>query len=71
MLPQTGVTFSCDNAALQKLFDEAERKCLHNLKDFGAYTVLVGSGTKMTFPLLQNDRRIADASTNRGDLFLR
>ena len=41
MLPQTGVTFSCDDAALQKLFDEAERKCLHNLKDFGADTVLV------------------------------
>ena len=39
MLPQTGVTFSCDDAALQKLFDEAERKCLHNLKDFGADTV--------------------------------
>ena len=44
MLPQTGVTFSCDNAALQKLFDEAERKCLHNLKDFGADTVLVEGG---------------------------
>ena len=29
MLPQTGVTFSCDDAALQKLFDEAERKSLH------------------------------------------
>jgi len=45
MLPQTGVTFSCDDAALQKLFDEAERKCLHNLKDFGADTVLV-EGTR-------------------------
>ena len=44
MLPQTGVTFSCDDAALQKLFDEAERKCLHNLKDFGADTVLVEGG---------------------------
>lgn len=44
MLPKTGVTFSCDNAALQKLFDEAERKCLHNLKDFGADTVLVEGG---------------------------
>ena len=44
MLPKTGVTFSCDNAALQKLFDEAERKCLHNLKNFGADTVLVEGG---------------------------
>lgn len=44
MLPQTGVTFSCDDAALQKLFDEAERKCLYNLKDFGADTVLVEGG---------------------------
>ena len=44
MLPKTGVTFSCDDAALQKLFDEAERKCLHNLKDFGADTVLVEGG---------------------------
>ena len=44
MLPQTGVTFSGDDAALQKLFDEAERKCLHNLKDFGADTVLVEGG---------------------------
>ena len=40
MLPQTGVTFSCDDAALQKLFDEAERKCLHNLKDLDRKSVV-------------------------------
>ena len=49
MLPQTGVTFSCDDAALQKLFDEAERKCLHNLKDFGADAVLVEGGGSRRF----------------------
>lgn len=44
MLPQTGVTFSCDDAPMQRLFDEAERKCLQNLKRFGDDLVLVEGG---------------------------
>lgn len=44
MLPATGVNFTCDNQQLQKLFDEAERKCLLNLKQFGNDTVLVEGG---------------------------
>jgi hypothetical protein len=43
-LPATGVTFTCDNAPLQKLYDEAERKCLLNLNQFGPDTVLVEGG---------------------------
>ncbi len=44
MLPETSVSFRCENPALQRLYDEAERKCLGNLKDFGGRTVLVEGG---------------------------
>ena len=44
MLPETSVSFRCENPVLQRLYDEAERKCLGNLKDFGGRTVLVEGG---------------------------
>lgn len=44
MLPQTSVTFSCTNERLQQLYEEAERKCLLNLKHFGKDVVLVEGG---------------------------
>lgn len=44
MLPQTSVKFSCTNARLQQLYDEAEKKCLLNLKRFGSDLVLVEGG---------------------------
>lgn len=43
-LPQTSVTFSCADPALQRLYDEAERKALGNLRDFGGDLVLVEGG---------------------------
>ena len=44
ILPATGVNFTCNDPQLQKLFNEAERKCLLNLKQFGSDTVLVEGG---------------------------
>lgn len=44
MLPRTGVVFHTDDAALQRLFDIAEEKCLRNLKSFGPDRVLVEGG---------------------------
>lgn len=44
MLPATGVRFSCADAELQRLFDEAERKALGNLRPFGEDIVLVEGG---------------------------
>ena len=44
MLPNVGVSFSCADAALQKVYDEAERKCRLNLKDFAGDRVLVEGG---------------------------
>ena len=43
-LPETGVTFSCADAALQRLYDEAERKARGNLRPFGEDLVLVEGG---------------------------
>lgn len=44
MLPHTSVRFSCADAALQRLFDEAERKARANLRPFGEDVVLVEGG---------------------------
>lgn len=41
---KTGVAFETENAALKKLFDEAERKCLGNLANFGGDPVLLEGG---------------------------
>ncbi len=43
-IKKTGVTFHTENGELQKLFDEAEKKCLGNLNSFGGDTVLVEGG---------------------------
>ena len=44
MLPDTGVSFRTDDAALQRLFDTAEEKARLNLAWFGADQVLVEGG---------------------------
>ena len=44
MLPKTSVAFRCDDSTLQRLYDEAEKKCRRNLKDFGGRRVLVEGG---------------------------
>ena len=44
MLPQTSVTFQTANAAIQRLFDTAESRCLDNLQMFGPHQVLVEGG---------------------------
>ncbi|MBR6653371.1 MAG: hypothetical protein IKL27_01430 [Oscillospiraceae bacterium] len=44
MLPETKVSFKTDNAALQRLYDTAEAKCLNNLRLFGDRQVLVEGG---------------------------
>ena len=44
MLPETRVRFRVDDAPLQRLFDEACRKCLANLQTFGSDQVLVEGG---------------------------
>lgn len=44
MLPETRVDFRTENTAVQRVFDAAEEKCRHNLKDFGGKTVLVEGG---------------------------
>lgn len=41
---ETSVSFACADAPLQRLFDEAERKCRLNLKDFAGDRVLVEGG---------------------------
>ena len=44
MLPRTSVSFHTRDPLLQRLYDEAERKCRLNLKNFGGRTVLVEGG---------------------------
>lgn len=44
MLPKTGVIFQTEDAALQRLFDDAVEKCLRNLQWFGRDQVLVEGG---------------------------
>ncbi len=44
MLPETSVHFSCGDPQLQRLYDEAETKCLGNLRLFGSDPVLVEGG---------------------------
>ncbi len=43
-LPETGVSFQCENERLQRLYDAAEKKCRENLKPFGSRPVLVEGG---------------------------
>ncbi len=44
MLPETSVRFACADPDLQRVYDEAEKKCLENLKLFGKDPVLVEGG---------------------------
>ena len=44
MLPATAVSFTVDCPALQRLYDEACRKCLDNLQSFAGRQVLVEGG---------------------------
>lgn len=44
MLENVSYAFDCGDAALQRLYDEAERKCRLNLKDFDGDRVLVEGG---------------------------
>ena len=44
MLPETSVSFRTEDATLQRVYDEAEKKCRLNLKRFGGDTVLVEGG---------------------------
>ena len=44
MLPETSVSFQCENEKLQRVYDEAERKCRLNQKRFGNDLVLVEGG---------------------------
>ena len=44
MLPNVSISFRCDDAAVQRVFDEAERKCRLNLQDFAGDRVLVEGG---------------------------
>ena len=44
MLPHTHVTFRCGDAAIQRLYDEAVRRCAGNLNRFGDDLVLVEGG---------------------------
>ena len=44
MLPLTSVRFQIDNAGIQRLFDQAVRKCRSNLNRFGGDLVLVEGG---------------------------
>lgn len=44
-LPKTAVKFHTNDTALQRLFNEVERKCAGNIQQFGKYKVLVeGAG---------------------------
>ena len=42
--PKTGVTFSCDDAELKKLFDAAEKTCRRNVRSYGSMRILVEGG---------------------------
>ena len=44
MLPDVSVRFSCSNGAVQRVFDEAERKCKLNIQNFAGDRVLVEGG---------------------------
>ena len=44
LLPRTGVSFSCADPALQRLWTTAEEKARNNLRSFGGDTVLVEGG---------------------------
>lgn len=44
MLPETRIAFRCGNEKLQRVYDEAERKCRLNVKRFGGDPVLVEGG---------------------------
>ena len=44
MLPETGVSFSCKNEKLQRVYDAAEETCRGNLRRFGSDLVLVEGG---------------------------
>ncbi len=41
---ETYVSFRCDNPAVSRLYEEAERKARLNLRSFGGETVLVEGG---------------------------
>ena len=43
-LPQTDVSFFCEDASIQRLYDLAEEKCRGNLRRFGQDLVLVEGG---------------------------
>ena len=44
MYPETSVSFRCDSPVLQRVYEEAEKRCLNNLKDFAGRPVLVEGG---------------------------
>ena len=44
VLPNTSVSFTCADSSIQRVYDEAERKCLDNIKDFAGDRVLVEGG---------------------------
>ena len=44
MLPETKITFHTQDAALQRLYDIALKKCLNNVRLFGDQPVLVEGG---------------------------
>jgi len=44
MLPAVRCSFSCGDPRIQKIYDEAERKCRMNLVDFAGDRVLVEGG---------------------------
>ena len=44
MYPRTSVSFDCADPEVQRVFDEAERKCRLNLRDFAGDRVLVEGG---------------------------
>ena len=48
-LPQTGVRFRTEDAALQELFELAQQKAKKNIFDFGGTKVMIdGSAAKYT-----------------------
>ena len=74
----TGVDFQTEDPALQRLCDEACRKCLGNLADFGGQTVLVeGGGYEKLWLETQPmggemyAKRNLEAARNNVELFLR
>ena len=44
MLPNASVSFACADPDVQRVYDEAERKCLGNIADFAGDRVLVEGG---------------------------